>query len=104
MRFSIKLGNTEFWTEFSIGNEQDSYIVKVINMGLLTFIIILFFSDAIYPFSFFQFWHTSPENWLDWLKNSTFLFAWGCVLTIILSIVNYHEYKSFYSQRNQINI
>ena len=53
MRFSIKLGNTEFWTEFSIGNEQDSYIVKVINMGLLTFIIILFFSDAIYPFSFF---------------------------------------------------
>ncbi|MDJ0510168.1 MAG: hypothetical protein QNJ64_13070 [Crocosphaera sp.] len=94
MRFAIRLSPAEFW----IGNKEDlhreeSYLCKAIKFGFLLSIIIPFFPDVIYPFSFFQFWNIYPDNWFDWWNSSKFLFAWGSGLTITYSIINYKNFS-----------
>ena len=79
MRFSIRLGPFEFWIG-STGkkgelDKEESYLCKAIQFGFLVCMIIPFFPNVIYPFSFFQFWKIQPENWFYWWNSSKLLFA-----------------------------
>lgn len=67
------------------------HFVKVIKFILIAFSILFILCainpDLIAPFSIFEFWENSLNNWSNWYDIGRPLFAWGCGMQIFLIIL-----------------